>query len=98
MLRSRLDQDTVRASRDGIAEFNHLLGRTGPNKDSRVRGDSDDSAQNLVRYGVARVAVDDLAQPPATARMIARVGSEGMNENVDVWKDQRSSIRSSNSL
>ena len=58
----------------------------------------DDAAQHLRRGTVPRVAVDDSVQPISTKIVVARVGSESMNEDVDIRENHGSSIRSCRSL
>jgi hypothetical protein len=55
-------------------------------------------AQDLRRDAIAGVTVDHSVKPTSTKIVIAGIGSEGVNQNIDIRKDHRFSIRSSRSL
>jgi hypothetical protein len=98
MLRSRLDQYTMRLSHHRFAKSDDFGETTGVGEHSGVRRHPDDPAQHLRRDAVARVAVDDSVQPTSTKIVIAGIRSESVHKNIDIGEDHRSSIRSWRSL
>ena len=98
MLSSRLDQDAMGLSHQHLAKTDHFAETAGPREDPGMGRHPDNSTQHLRRHAVARVAIDDLVQPPSAKIMIGGIGSESVNENIDIGKDHRASIRSSRSL
>jgi hypothetical protein len=98
MLSSRLDQDAMGLSHQHLAKTDHFAETAGPREDPGMGRHPDNSTQHLRRHAVARVAIDDLVQPPSAKIMVGGIGSESVNENIDIGKDHRASIRSSRSL
>jgi hypothetical protein len=67
-------------------------------KRSGVGRDPDNSTQHLRTQAIARVAVDDFIQPISATFVVARIGTESMNKNINIGKDHGVSIQSSRSL
>ena len=98
MLRSGLDENTMRLGHNCFAKSDHLVESAGLGENSVVGCNANDPAQDLGRNAVARVTVDNSVQPTSTKIVVTGIGSKRVNENIDIRKDHRSSIRPSRSL
>jgi hypothetical protein len=70
----------------------------GLREDFSVGRNPDNPAQDMGRDAVARFGVDHSVQPTSIELVVAGIRPKSVNQNIDIRKDHRSSIRSSRSL
>jgi hypothetical protein len=98
MLRPGLDQHAMRLCHDRLAKGEDFAESARLRENSGVGGNADDPAQYLRRDAVARMTVDNSFQPASADLVFAGISPESVNEDVDVRKYHRPSIKSSRVL
>jgi len=82
------DDRRIWLSKKHAAVFQQFVDITGLRKNPRMTADPYDGGQDLRGYSVGSGTIDDLLKPPPVVAVILGVGTEGVDQNVDVSEDQ----------
>ena len=93
---ARHDQTRTRLVRNDFAERKRFFERARMLENARMGADPNDRREHLRRNSIGRRAAYDFSEPGPIGFVLIGIRSKGVNQDVDVRKDQaRPSIRSS---